>query len=518
MNAPFDSSQPIIAELMVAALGLSKSSTPSEISAILKQAAAIDLMPLEIEALLDRIKGQTGAKISSLRKEYKTHQQNAKLSIEELAEMIAIAVLDKHFAGGALLRRGVDGSYWEYGGTHWVETESESIKSHVFRCARSAPFAGLIEKVVPTVNAAARLIDFLTKPIADPVGFMDEPAPVINCVNGELWVGEGGEPELRPHSPHSLQTTCLPIEYDPAAECSLFDKAISEIFSNAQDPEGMVRHFLEFSGYAIQPERDIPVFWLLIGHGGNGKSKLLETIARCIGHAAITYRSLRSMKADNFATASLAGKYLLIDDDMAENTVLSDGLIKAISERKLQTARHAYGRRAFTFISRAMPVMVGNNYPRTSDVSFGIIRRAQVIPFARKFSGDSDDPSLFPNIWENEMPGVLNRFIEGLVQLRQRGDFHPPIDCEEAFNDFMIHANPLVGFFDECCVPDPDGRIRLKDLWLAMSAWSKAQGIRISFGRNGLKRKLDGLGHTIKSVKGYPTLYGFSLHALSDGG
>ena len=149
MNAPFDSSQPTIAELMVAALGLSKSSTPSEISAILKQAASIDLMPLEIEALLDRIKGQTGAKISSLRKEYKTHQQNAKLSIEELAEMIAKAVLDKHFAGGALLRRGVDGSYWEYGGTHWVETESESIKSHVFRCARSAPFAGLIEKVVP---------------------------------------------------------------------------------------------------------------------------------------------------------------------------------------------------------------------------------------------------------------------------------------------------------------------------------------------------------------------------------
>jgi len=58
MNAPFDSSQPTIDELIVAAFGLSKSSTPSEINAILKQAASIDLMPLEIHTLLDRIKAQ----------------------------------------------------------------------------------------------------------------------------------------------------------------------------------------------------------------------------------------------------------------------------------------------------------------------------------------------------------------------------------------------------------------------------------------------------------------------------
>jgi hypothetical protein len=104
MNAPFDPSNPTINELMAAALGLSKSSTPLEISAILKQAAAIDLMPLETDGLLDRIKEKTGAKISSLRKEHKTHQQNAKLSIEEIAEMIALAVLDKHYAGGARLK------------------------------------------------------------------------------------------------------------------------------------------------------------------------------------------------------------------------------------------------------------------------------------------------------------------------------------------------------------------------------------------------------------------------------
>jgi hypothetical protein len=55
-------------------------------------------------------------------------------------------------------------------------------------------------------------------------------------------------------------------------------------------------------------------------------------------------------------------KLLMIEDDLTENTQLPDGLIKQISERKPMTARHAYGRRAFTYICRVLPVMAGNSY------------------------------------------------------------------------------------------------------------------------------------------------------------
>ena len=125
---------------------------------------------------------------------------------------------------------------------------------------------------------------------------------------------------------------------------------------------------------------------------------------------------------------------------------------------------------------------------------------------------------LFSKIWEAEMPGVLNRFLEGLTRLRKRGDFDPPQDCQEAFVDFMAHANPLVGFVDERCILDPEGRIRLDAFWAQLVAWCKDQGCKIPCGRKQLKQKLLGLNCTIKKVKGYERLYGFSLGATNDDG
>ena len=53
-------------------------------------------------------------------------------------------------------------------------------------------------------------------------------------------------------------------------------------------------------------------------------------------------------------------------------------------------------------------------------------------------------------IWDTEMPGVLNRALEGLAQLRQRAVFLPPPDCERAAREFLAHANSLNAFLAAC--------------------------------------------------------------------
>ena len=108
---------------------------------------------------------------------------------------------------------------------------------------------------------------------------------------------------------------------------------------------------------------------------------------------------------------------------MGADTHLDDGLLKAISEAKEMSARHAYGERHFKFRCLALPVMAGNHYPTTSDNSHGLRRRAMVIPFDRQFGPGEADQELFPKIWQSELPGVLNRALEGLARLRQRGGF-----------------------------------------------------------------------------------------------
>jgi phage/plasmid-associated DNA primase len=187
-------------------------------------------------------------------------------------------------------------------------------------------------------------------------------------------------------------------------------------------------------------------------------------------------------------------------------------LLKTISEAKDLTTRHAYGRHSFKFRCLALPVMAGNHYPSTADSSHGLRRRAMVIPFDRKFDKEADK-DLFPKIWNTELSGILNRALEGLARLRQRGDFELPVACEHAAQDFMAHANPLVAFIEKRCGLDPAGYIFLSEFRKVMAAWAVGQGIKKPTPFKTLRRQLVGLGYDITEVGGYPRVNGLKLKA-----
>jgi len=91
----------------------------------------------------------------------------------------------------------------------------------------------------------------------DPFRLKEQRRGVINCRNGELWLTDDNQFELRPHRAESFLTYCLAVEYDPSAKCQLFDQTVSEIFAKSTNPADMVRHWIELMGYAIQPRRRI---------------------------------------------------------------------------------------------------------------------------------------------------------------------------------------------------------------------------------------------------------------------
>ena len=275
----------------------------------------------------------------------------------------------------------------------------------------------------------------------------------------------------------------------------------------------MVRHFEEFFGYLIQPERNIPCFFMLIGQGANGKTTLLNTAQKFLGPDTVTNDSIAKFNQDKFNIAYLRGKLAFIDDDITEGTKLDDGLIKKISENKPLSARRAYGSKKVNFICRALPIMAGNSFPVTGDISLGMSRRAQVIPFDRVFKIDEQDPGLFKAIWDNEMPGILNLALAGLKRLRARNDqFAPPVDCIKACDEFFKHANPLMAFMDDQCQKAPDAKLRLRDMREAIKVWSSDQGIvKPNAADNTLKQKLTGLGYTVTMINGYANVWGLKL-------
>lgn len=472
-----------------------------------------DFGGIKEEQLVQQLQERTKLPKKTIRAELAIQKLNQGAVSTDPGYNVAITVRDKYFDGGTRLVRSPDDNFLEFNGTHWTEIDSATVKYLILREA-NAILHTVSERNLTTLknNAYSCLKDILGVDKAI-LAQNENPLPVINVRNGELWIDENGDVELRPHSPSSRMTYCLPISYDPNATCPKFSQTLLQIFENSSSPAALSRHFEEFFGYLIQPERNIPSFFMLIGQGANGKTKLLETVQRFLGTDAVMADSISKFGQDRFNLAYLRGKLAFIDDDITEGTRLDDGLIKKISEKKTLSARRAHGRKKVNFVCRALPIMAGNSLPRTIDISHGMLRRAQVIPFDRVFKQKEQDLTLFPSIWDSEMPGVLNKALSGLKRLRDRGNqFDPPADCLNARDEFFKHANPLVAFLDDQCEEAPEEKLRLMDLRNSLKHWAAEQGItKPASADNTLKRKLVSLGYKVTKINGYFRVWGLKL-------
>jgi putative DNA primase/helicase len=334
---------------------------------------------------------------------------------------------------------------------------------------------------------------------------------VINCLNGELWIGSEGTVELRKHAATSYLRSCLDVIYDPFAECPRYDEALKQIFGKAKPSrKGMVRHWNDFVGYLIQSGREIPVVAILKGGGSNGKTVLMKTVIELLGDNLVSAQRIESLE-NQFAMGNLLGKQLLIDDDVRAGVRLPDGQLKKISEAKKVTGEHKHGKQ-FNFTVRALPVLLCNNVPSLADVSLGMRRRLMVIPFDRTFADREQDADLFAGIWRTEMPGVLNRAIEGLRRVIGRGmRFRHPAAVKAAKHTWLIEANPLPAFIEECCTRNPKASCLLADFYMRYTNWAVAKGFTRLQQAASLGRNVQNLGFVMTKRNKGQTILGLSF-------
>ena len=285
----------------------------------------------------------------------------------------------------------------------------------------------------------------------DLLRFEGDPAPVINCKNGELWIADDGSVALRAHGANSYLRHCLDVAYDANAKCPLYDRTVLEIFAKSNDPQELVRHWDEFMGHVIRA---------LAG--------LRQVIAR--GHK-----------------------------------------FKKLSEAKPQTGEHKFGA-TFNFKNRALPVLLCNGIPSLADLSYGMLRRLMVIPFERTFTPEEDDINRFKEIWASELPGILNRALAGLRQVIARGHkFKYPESVKRATEEFIRHANPLPAFIADCCEREPKARCLMRDFYAAYCRWCDGQGITMTQQQSTVRRNLAHLGLVVKHGNRGDTIRGLRL-------
>jgi P4 family phage/plasmid primase-like protien len=414
----------------------------------------------------------------------------------DAAEAVMEAVLTADFASGAHLRFEKDGRFWCYNGKLWQPVQQKWVEGRVLNHLEKNPLRTK-QHTASVVGQVRTLLEAKLASNDDRLSFISDPLPIINCANGELWLAPDGTVELRPHRPDSFLRHCLDVDYDPHATCPVYDQAVKEIFAKAENPKRLVRHWHELAGYIIQSCRNIPVIVVLFGVGDNGKTKLIQTVTRLLGRALVEAQRIDNLDKSRFAMGSLFGKYVFIDDDVRAGARLPDGILKTISEAKEVTGENKF-KPTFNFVVRAVPVLLCNNVPSLADLSHGMKRRLQVIPFDRIFTREDKDATLFERIWATELPGILNRFLHGYQELvARRLAFKLPVAVREATDNWIAQANPLPAFIDSRCVKGPDKRCWMQHLYPAYKAWAQQAGYTMVQNQLTFRRNLQHLGFKV---------------------
>jgi putative DNA primase/helicase len=409
----------------------------------------------------------------------------------DAAELVVANMLDRHFAGGKHLVLSADGRFWHYDGRVWRPVQDQWISGKALETIRANPVKG--QKTAPLLGQVLTLLKANLAAADNLLDFNVTPLPVINCANGELWLTADGAAELRSHQPGSFLRHCLDVAYDPSARCPEYDRALRGIFSAAKKPEALIRHWHELVGYIIQPRRHLPIIPILFGRGDNGKTKLMHTVMQLLGPALVHAQRIEDLDKSRFAMGSLFGKLLFVDDDVRAGARLPDGILKTISEAKEVTGELKFGP-VFNFTVRAVPVLLCNNIPSLADLSHGMLRRLMVIPFDRVFTDIDKDPDLFDRITATELPGVLNRALEGYRRLQIRGGFKLPLAVKNATARWLRHANPLPAFIEACCVEEPEAACRIGDFYPAYADWARQMGYTLTQNQQTVSLDLEHLG------------------------
>jgi P4 family phage/plasmid primase-like protien len=426
------------------------------------------------------------------------------------AEKLLDQVLKDHFHGGEHLLFGADGQFWHYTGKMWERVAEHWIEGRILEAIRCSGLRTR-QRTSSLVKQVRSLLEAQLAPKGDPLAFVAEPPPVINCANGELWIAADGTVELKEHRPESYLRHLLEVEYDSEAKCPEYDKALLQIFSNSKKPKVLRRHWHELVGYLIQPRRHIPVIPVLLGAGANGKTVLARTIIKLIGQSQVQAQRIEELDKNRFALGSLLGKLLLLDDDVRAGVRLPDGTLKMISEAKEVTGENKF-KPPFNFVVRAVPMLLCNNVPSLADVSFGMMRRLMVIPFNRTFAESEKDDQLFERIWANELPGVLNQALKGYARLLARGRFKLPRAVTTATKSWLEQANPVPAFISECCVKAPGVKCLMNVLYPAYKKWATDAGFTMIQNQLSFRRNLEHLGYQrSRSTGGYQAITGLDL-------
>ncbi|UXO94039.1 putative DNA primase/helicase [Pseudanabaena phage Pan4] len=359
-----------------------------------------------------------------------------------------------------------------------------TLKKEHRNFARSSGNSGKIEGMMR--EAGVGLAFTLDQLDSDPL--------VVNLANGVLVfrVDRIGPERVRsavktfyPHDEFEAQnkglrlTKQMPVEYNPMASCTKFQAFLDRIQPEA-DMQGFLQRFFGLSMSGIVEQ----MLCFFYGDGANGKSVLVDLIARILGDYAATAK-IESLTGQNRrgggdATPDLVplmGARFVRSSEPDQKTEWQEGLIKELTGGEPILVRAL--QKDFVEVRPKFKLGIsGNHKPNFRGTDDGIWRRLKLVPFDVQIPAEERvpkaemDEALFA-----EASGILNWMIEGLLDYLERG-LQEPARVTEATQELREESDPFGMFLDEVCLVsgDPDDMVWSADLKNAFHFWLGRRG------------------------------------------
>jgi putative DNA primase/helicase len=373
------------------------------------------------------------------------------------------------------------GQYWEPdAGNQVLQLAKQTIRRIYQEAAEAAtpPAREQLAKWAVASEQASRVRALLDLARAEPglpvkPDQLDADPFLLNCQNGTLDLRTG---TLRQHERADLITKCVPVDYDPAAACPIFEAFLSRIFG---ERPALIAFVQRAVGYALTGDTREQALFLCWGTGANGKTTLMETMRAMLADYATTAAAdtLLARKHDgttamnDLSTLQGARLAVAVESDMGRR--LAEALVKQLTGGEAIKVKRLYA--DVYAITPTFKLWIGTNHkPVIRGTDHAIWRRIRLIPFDVTIPDEQQDKNL-PDKLKTELPGILRWAVDG-CRAWQHGGLGVPDEVRSATADYRADMDILEDFLGECCVVEAEALVAVSDLYSTYLDWAKQSG------------------------------------------
>ena len=225
---------------------------------------------------------------------------------------------------------------------------------------------------------------------------------------------------------------------------------------------------IRFLSKCLSGENRDEGFYIWTGTGGNGKSKLIDLMAKCLGDyycnlpVALLTQKRKASGAASPEMAMTLGKRLAVMQEPDVNETLNVGEMKEITGNDVIQARGLY-KEPFEFVPQFKLVMMCNDLPSIPSNDDGTWRRMEAVKFISQFVksqhvSHDDNKYLIDNKLKEKLPLWKTPMMILLLREWAEYDEHGvevPDAVKQSTRDYR-NKNDMVGrWIDSNCQPSP---------------------------------------------------------------